>query len=532
MAKTQLRNIHTRQEEATVFNMYSFQKTLLVILATVFCPDVTADKHVWVSNDVVNSIKNLLIHQGDKLTNATQSKHTMNQNEDSFVLSNNIPIVNQIINILNCGPFPNSPNSHLQYYLDYAAKRLILLQACDRYFKTTQKTDSLQVSCKYKKWIFNKIDCKRTTCPPLTAPIGGHISTSDNTYNATVYFWCARGFSINGTDKAICQEDGHWNLPPPTCEVSHCHSFPAPRHGFVSSQQEIAVNETVEFRCESEYSLIGDAVLKCQNDGRWNTSAPVCKKMCIVPDIKNQSEGIRLVPKFESLSVGSLVHLGQRVIFSCKPGYKIVSGLSTCIGGYWVPPIQCRKTCTAIKVDKGTYILSKDFSTIEYSCQPGYHLVGQRKLSCTSNLTWDNEAPICTKMCTLPEQHEVLSFRNTTTYKIIPFGSQIINGTKVYSVCRRNTKQVVTECFDGELHPYPCLSRLQNGRLEIYNNGNWYQICSGSTDLCKMFGYAFYRNHLSCTRCYNLDENTFRMSQKIILSPRSYRFQSNCVYCN
>ena len=497
----------------------------VIFRAIILCSNAGAE-HPNNTQTVFKDMKKMLIYHRD-----TQSKHRENQTNSSLIPNNDI--VGQIISIINCGPFPNSPNSHLQYSLNYAAKRLILLQECDRYFKTTQKTDSLQVLCKYKKWIFNKIDCQRTTCPPLTAPIGGHISTSDNTYNTTVYFWCAPGFSINGTDKAICQEDGLWNLPPPTCEVSHCRPLSSPRHGFVSSQQEIAVNETVEFRCESEYTLIGDAVLKCQNDGRWNTSAPVCKKMCIVPDIKNQSEGIRLIPKFESLSVGSLVHQSQRVIFSCKPGYKVLSGLSTCIGGLWKPPIHCRKICTAIEVDNGTYILSKDFSTIEYSCQPGYQLVGQRKLSCTSNLTWDNEAPICTKMCTLPEEDAVLSFRNTTTYEIIPFGSQIINGTKVYSLCRRNITQTVTECSNGELNPYPCReprARLSTNQLNLLFESVWYPICQDRTDLCNLFGYEDYDHPGYCSECYTFNRDVYVKTSNIVLN-LGYRYHYSDIRC-
>ena len=499
---------------------FSHRIFLVVFLATLF----TLSAGVEHSDEMhaIENIKKKLIHE-DLLRN-----HGENQTNSSFIPNT---LVGQIISILNCGPFPNQPNSYLQYSLDYTTKSLTLFQACARYFTSTKKSDSLQVQCKYKKWIFNKINCQKTICPPLTAPSGGYISTDDNTYNTTVYFWCALGFDINGTDHVICEENGHWNLPPPTCQVSLCRPLSSPRYGFVSSQEEIAVNQTVKFKCESGYSLIGDAVLRCENDGRWNTSSPVCKKMCIVPNIENKLEAIALVPNFKSLSIGSLVHLSQRIIFSCKPGYKVSSGLSTCIGGFWKPPIHCRKLCTAINVKNGKYIWSKDSSSVEYSCQSGYQLVGHRKLSCTSNLTWDNEAPICTKICTLPKEHDLLSFRNITTYEIIPFGTQIMNGTRVYFQCRHNTSEIVTECINGKIKPYLCVSNgLHNGKLTFFFNGNWCPICEVNFNICEVFG----SNNLSdedCMNCCRLDENIFRAEEKVVLSAPYTVWLNSCVFC-
>lgn len=442
--------------------MRFFQQLFFLSLLASWFPLTPGQEYPTTPTNIITNVKDFLISEGDKISAKNSSQATLIPNDD---------IISQIITFLNCGHFSLSPNSHLEYSLDYETRHLRSFQTCDRYFQTIQKPETLQVHCLHNKWVFNKIQCEKITCPRLTAPAGGRLSTTDNTYNTTVYFWCSLGFTINGTDRIFCEESGLWNLQPPTCHLSSCRSLSPPRHGFVSSQEDTDVNQTVLFSCESEYTIVGDAVLRCKKNGRWNTTAPVCKKMCTIPDFTNQLEDVRLIPSLNSLSTGFLVQQGQRVIFSCKPGYTAPSsGIATCVTGTWLPMIQCKTTCTPIQITNGSYVLSKDSSSIEYFCLPGYQLVGQQKLSCMPNRKWDGETPTCTKMCTLSRRFDVLTYRHRDTYETIPFGTQIVDETQVYAICRSSQSNLV-KCVNGKVHPSFCSVRLENKDLEIYYNG-------------------------------------------------------------
>ena len=56
---------------------------------------------------------------------------------------------------------------------------------------------------------------------------------------------------------------------------------PAPAENAVYDQEypdELFPGDTVTYRCDDGYRLIGSATIVCQYDGRWNASIPTCEQ--------------------------------------------------------------------------------------------------------------------------------------------------------------------------------------------------------------------------------------------------------------
>lgn len=155
------------------------------------------------------------------------------------------------------------------------------------------------------------------------------------------------------------------------------------------------------------FTLIGEKTIYCTNSsektGIWSGPAPYCKLsisevQCLQPKI---NRGQILSTLKESYSYN------DTVAFSCEPGFTLKgSGRIRCSAqGTWKPPVPvCEKACQAPpKIINGQkedrYFLNFDPGTsIRYSCDPGYFLVGKDTIHCTSEGQWTPIPPQCKGM--------------------------------------------------------------------------------------------------------------------------------------
>ncbi|XP_034522831.1 complement receptor type 2 isoform X8 [Ailuropoda melanoleuca] len=196
--------------------------------------------------------------------------------------------------------------------------------------------------------------CKEILClPPPSILNGRHTgSSSENIpYGSTVTYTCdpdpEKGVSyiLMGKKTIRCitnsQKTGIWSDPAPSCELSSSSiQCPPPQiqRGQISSGQKerYSYNDTVVFACTYGFTLKGSKAIRCNAQGIWEPSAPVCEKGCQAPP-------------------------------------KILNGQKE--GGYMV------------RFDPGT--------SVKYSCDPGYVLVGKESIRCTSEGVWTPNAPEC-----------------------------------------------------------------------------------------------------------------------------------------
>ncbi|XP_078660161.1 uncharacterized protein LOC144904888 [Branchiostoma floridae x Branchiostoma belcheri] len=125
--------------------------------------------------------------------------------------------------------------------------------------------------------------CTPVQCQTLTAPTNGALSTTATSYQTVVTFSCNSGYQLNGAAAATCQADGTWSNPVPTCTPVQCPTLTAPTNGALSPLGPYAYPDGVTFTCDTGYQLHGFAAAVCQADGTWSSPVPTCTR-CPIAD--------------------------------------------------------------------------------------------------------------------------------------------------------------------------------------------------------------------------------------------------------
>ncbi|XP_036354704.1 complement factor H-like [Octopus sinensis] len=402
----------------------------------------------------------------------------------------------QMIKLLNCGPLPKLNNSRIQYTLKWEEEKIHLQQKCNRYFEASVE-NTADIICWNDKWMYEDKKCKLITCPIFHKPANSFMINVAYTYNSVVHFSCLSDYFLRGSNSIRCQENKQWSSPPPVCETIKCLPPNPPKHGRINNTNEVEINETIHFSCSKPYSLKGESVLTCLQDSSWNFPAPVCTLNCFVPEIAGRvvtiSEGTILKPR-------TLINEGGKVIYSCKRSFiPIAFGVVQCLSSKWYPDIQCRNACKIEKRNGLNFILSRNFSVIEYSCPVGETLLGDSKRTCLENGTWSGKLPQCAKNCQLLRKFGIYSYRNSKTLKYLPYGSTVPENTNITYSCEFPNSKKLNEsvmCHKGILTPTPRCAfkniRLDRNYYLLYKNiSSDFYVCSTNID-CKFFGYRQY----------------------------------------
>ena len=69
------------------------------------------------------------------------------------------------------------------------------------------------------KMCINNVLLTVVTCPSLTDPGNGEVSTSNNNYLSTASYTCNTGYILTPSDGGtrVCDTDGQWTGVEPTC---------------------------------------------------------------------------------------------------------------------------------------------------------------------------------------------------------------------------------------------------------------------------------------------------------------------------
>ena len=112
-------------------------------------------------------------------------------------------------------------------------------------------------------------------------------------YGSTVSYTCDPGpekgvnFILVGERTIRCttdsQKTGTWSGPAPRCELSVSEVLcPPPQipRGQISSGQrdQYSYNDTVVFACMFGFTMKGSRAVRCNAQGTWEPSVPVCEK--------------------------------------------------------------------------------------------------------------------------------------------------------------------------------------------------------------------------------------------------------------
>nr|XP_032650056.1 complement receptor type 2-like [Chelonoidis abingdonii] len=244
-----------------------------------------------------------------------------------------------------------------------------------------------------------------------------------------VVFECDPGYTLSGSPKTQCQDDGRWDPPVPVCErMLQCPSPPAIANGKPSGR-DLAVfssGMSVNYICEPGYSLTGQASIYCMASGTWSPPPPRCEEvLCIAPEIQN---GRKIAGR------GPVYRPRDTVRFECDPGYTLNGShqIQCRDEGTWHPPVPA--CIEALPCPPPPFIVKGKHNAkplaafpsgtyVNYSCEPGYALRGDASIYCTTSGTWSLPSPLCEEIrCAFPE---VQGGKKAVMGNTYPFGTYV-----------------------------------------------------------------------------------------------------------
>ena len=264
--------------------------------------------------------------------------------------------------------------------------------------------------------------CRAVECvKPAEVISNGRMLGSSFTFSSIVSYVCDEGYRLSGASQRLCQANGEWDQPIPTCQVVQC-----PRATIVNGSPSTFTRDfgtVVRFTCRSRHRLEGPEERTCMADGTWSGDDPVCVKI--------------ICPPPPSLSNGASRQVDDTTLnFSCNEGYRLDGpDSSTCNErGVWEPsaPSCVLITCpdiSSVRLLNGVVIRSQNFgnygSQVQYRCNSGYTLSGASRRQCLETGQWEGEAPVCQIItCPRPQQlnnglvrWDGLSFGSAATYQ-------------------------------------------------------------------------------------------------------------------
>ncbi|XP_030833407.1 P-selectin-like [Strongylocentrotus purpuratus] len=116
-------------------------------------------------------------------------------------------------------------------------------------------------------------------CGDPGEPLKGHRLPDDRTtysVGATLHFTCQEGYTLSGESVLRCMNDGAWNHQRPSCEAVECEESPpnithSSKMILGSVCQDIAL-----YTCQDGYIPDSEPISFCQHTGTWSTPNFTC----------------------------------------------------------------------------------------------------------------------------------------------------------------------------------------------------------------------------------------------------------------
>ncbi|XP_041117630.1 sushi, von Willebrand factor type A, EGF and pentraxin domain-containing protein 1 isoform X2 [Polyodon spathula] len=264
--------------------------------------------------------------------------------------------------------------------------------------------DAIWTCLKYGKWSKTKAPvCTPVQCPEPPLEENHLVLKGLDSESGTVKLSCEEGYVLHGSPVMRCMPSQEWNDSFPVCKLVSCGRPPDVPFGEPSSSHQY-FGSTVKYSCMNGFTLKRELSVICQADGSWSTPLPEC----IPVECPQPEEILNCI-----VDVQGLTYLST-ALYTCKPGYELLGNNTILCGedGLWIggipkcKPIECPKP---VEIGNGKVFYSKLQYNHEltYTCNRGFQLEGQGKLTCLETGQWDAEAPVCKNIyCGAPQPIE------------------------------------------------------------------------------------------------------------------------------
>ncbi len=214
------------------------------------------------------------------------------------------------------------------------------------------------------------------SCTGAAAPANGTVSASSATVGNSVTYGCDTGYTLMGTAVSVCQADGTFATPAPTCAPSPCSpNLVAPANGSVTPAMG-TTGTVATYSCNAGYSLTGNATQICQSSGTWSGTAPTCTLV---------TTGCTPDPCVNSMTGCMTVGATGYTCGTCDAGWT---------GTNCSTPVTCSGATApangAVSAPSATF-----GNTVTYTCNNGYTLTGTATATCQASGTFTGPAPTC-----------------------------------------------------------------------------------------------------------------------------------------
>ncbi|CAK8671143.1 unnamed protein product [Clavelina lepadiformis] len=232
---------------------------------------------------------------------------------------------------------------------------------------------------------------------------------------------CASGFVLDGDASRVCTGAGAWSGTPPVCRRT-CASLSIPDSGNIwptscSTDHLQPAGTVCSFSCREGYALAGSPTLLCDMDGRWNFPAPTCRQGCFPLLAPASGEIFPSICAENSVTAGrrAVVMEGIICVAWCSEGYRLEGSTQRLCttGGIWTgEETYCSKLCPSLKLPRlmgasPAYCTDvkrnselAEGQKCELFCPDGFEPSNEvDAVMCLSNGSWSQIPDACIRTC-------------------------------------------------------------------------------------------------------------------------------------
>uniref|UniRef100_A0A9J7X033 Complement factor H like 4 n=1 Tax=Cyprinus carpio carpio TaxID=630221 RepID=A0A9J7X033_CYPCA len=292
-----------------------------------------------------------------------------------------------------------------------------------------------------------------------------------------------KGLIVRGQKEIICQSNGEWSSPIPTCVEATCLPQWSTTvghlkiEGLPDIEGPVKPGHRLTFSCTGEgMKLNGQRDITCQSNGEWSSPFPKCQEIACEEEPLTNVEIL-----FGHPVIDSPYKPGHILLFRCIDVNLKLNGrraIECQSNGEWDYPYPtCREiTCEVPRdqhVSRPNYYFSEDMklgTKTPYRCEPGYRETAA-EATCTRDGWTPN--PLCAEItCDVPRDQHV----STPNYY---FSGDMKLGTKTSYRCEsgyRKTAEKATCTRDGWTPKPLCAVPGKCGPPPPVNDGDTVEI--------------------------------------------------------